>query len=163
MSPYLPQEVLALIADQLDLRPGDKLTPYTFVNKDWQFAFEARLYRSLVLSSPSDVDTVYCAKTRRTYHKPGLSWVWFDAMTSGPQPRRCRRRAAIRNISYLVAVPHLLCKIDQRGLQYYTHAKKENDRAFSRGVHASFHYMAVQWTDKALPISLKLALHTDMT
>jgi hypothetical protein len=26
-----------------------------------------------------------------------------------------------------------------------------------------FHHLAVQWTDKALPISLKLALHTDMT
>lgn len=81
-------------------------------------------------------------------------------MTSGPQPWKCRRRAAIRTISYLVAVPHLLYKVDQRGLQYYTHAKKENGRAFSRGM---FHHLAVQWTDKALPISLKLALHTDMT
>ncbi|THW10035.1 hypothetical protein D6C89_05191, partial [Aureobasidium pullulans] len=148
-SPYLPQEGLALIADRLNLRAEDKLAPYTLVNKDWQFAFEARLYRSLVLNSPSDVDTVYCAKTRRTYPKPGLSWVGFDAMTSGPQPWKCRRRAAIRKISYLVAVPHLLCKIDPRGLQYYTLAKKENDRAFSRGVHALFHYLAVQWTDKA--------------
>ncbi|KAG2170611.1 hypothetical protein JADG_010350 [Aureobasidium aubasidani] len=160
MSPYLPQEVLALIADPLNLRAEDKLAPYTLVNKDWQFAFEARLYRSLVLNSPSDVDTGYCAKTRKTYPKPGLSWVGFDAMTSGPQPWKCRRRAAIRTISYLVAVPHLLYKVDQRGLQYYTHAKKENGRAFSRGM---FHYLAVQWTDKALPISLKLALHTDMT
>lgn len=160
MFPYLPQEVLALIADPVNLRAEDKLAPYTLINKVWQFAFEARLYRSLVLNSPSDVDTGYCAKTRKTYPKPGLSWVGFDAMTSGPQPWKCRRRAAIRTISYLVAVPHLLYKVDQRGLQYYTHAKKENGRAFSRGM---FHYLAVQWTDKALPISLKLALHTDMT
>lgn len=73
MSPYLPQEVLALVADRLNLRAEHKLAPYTLVNKDWQFAFEARLYRSLVLNSPSDVDTGYCAKTRKTYPKPGLS------------------------------------------------------------------------------------------
>lgn len=106
MTTRLPQELLSLTTSHITGKE-EKLIPYTLVNKSWQAAFERRIYSSLVVFSPSDVDHVAVSPTER-YNKRGLSLTRLDDITSGPQCWRRTRRTYIRRVFYRVAVPYWL-------------------------------------------------------
>lgn len=160
MATSLPQELLSLIANHITGKE-EKLTPYTLVNKSWQAAFERRIYSSLVVLSPSDVDYITVGPTEQ-HKKRGLSLSRLDGITSGPQDWRQARRTYIRHILYRVAVPHYLEEC-RRGDDDYTYDNiwhRENNLAFSHGMRALFDYLP-RLADQAISLDIALQAETE--
>jgi hypothetical protein len=151
-SAIIPQEILSLIADYTAIW-NDKLTPYTLINKSWQFAFERRIYASIVVSSPSA--TTRITTGINSYHrKRGLSLESLDKLTNA-------RKSYIRRITYRVAVPYWLdvLRIKTENYTYDNSWRLENNQAFSEGVSALFEYLSTAWTQQT--ISLDIALQAE--
>lgn len=169
MAPYLPQEILTLIARHLGREDDHKLTPYTLVNKSWQAAFERQIYASVVVLSPSDVTTVTISPPARPenqhihrHEKRGLHLARLIETTSGPQHWRQARRGYIRHILYRVAVPYWInpLRYDAASESYFDSSwRRENNRVFSEGIRRLFEYHS-PWTEQE--ISLDIALQAEM-
>jgi hypothetical protein len=135
MASAIPQEILSLIADYTAIG-NDKLTPYTLVNKSWQFAFERRIYAFIVVSSPSDTTSITTGIN--SYHqKRGLSLETLDKLTYA-------RKTYIRRIVYRVALPYWLdiLRIKAENYTYENTWRRKNNQAFSEGVRALFEYLS---------------------
>jgi hypothetical protein len=152
MASAIPQEILTLIVDYA-ASGGDKLTPYSLVNKSWQSAFERRIYASVVVLSPSATTSITIGVDK--YHeKRGLSLASLDGLTDV-------RKACIRCILYRVAVPYWIdspCGKED-DYTYDNIWRCENDQAFSKGVRALFEYLSTAWTKQT--ISLDIALQAE--
>jgi hypothetical protein len=152
MASSIPQEILSLIAEYI--ATGDKkLTPFTLINKSWQYAFERRIYACITVSSPST--TKHITTGINSYHqKRGFSLSTLDQLSN-------TRKTYVRRITYRVAVPYWLDVLRIKS-GYYTYEnswRRENDQAFSEGVRALFEYLSTKWIQQA--ISLDIALQAE--
>jgi hypothetical protein len=162
MAPYLPQEILSLIVQNVVKEDeGHKLTPYTLVNKSWQAAFERQLYASIVVMSPSDVTTVMVSPNERR-KKRGLSLATLNEITNGPQHWRQLRRTYIHRVLYRVAVPYWINPFREVSSSTFSCDnawRRGNDQAFSKGIWSLFDYLST-WMGQH--ISLDIALQAEM-
>ena len=169
MAPYLPQEIIFLIAQHLIGEDDQRLTPYALVNKSWQAAFERQIYASIVVLSPSDVTTLTIEPPEREedrhvdrLEKRGLSFARLAEITTGPQHWRQARRTYVQRILYRVAVPYWIDPIrygGAHGINWDSAWRRENNRVFTEGISALFDYLST-WTDQ--DIALDIALQGEM-
>ncbi|KEQ68653.1 hypothetical protein M436DRAFT_57929 [Aureobasidium namibiae CBS 147.97] len=169
MSPYLPQEILSLIAQHLVEEDDHKLTPYTLVNKSWQAAFERQIYASVIVLSPSDVTIVTIESPEREedrhverLEKRGLSLARLAEITTGPQRWRRARRTYIQRILYRVAVLYWIDPIRYDGAHetnWDSAWRRENNRAFTEGIRSLFDHLS-KWTDHG-PESMRVETEFD--
>lgn len=166
----LPHEILCLIAQSISKSnegcgPRLKLGPYALVNKAWQAAFEAEIYSTVWLRSPSESTIVLVGRHKQPEKKGGLTHDQLDRLITGPQPWRQARHAAIRHITYWISVPHWLADNvrEREELHSYENAlRRENDEAFSKGVEAMFEYLSSRsWADRSTFLSLSLVLQAE--
>jgi hypothetical protein len=152
MASALPQEILSLIADYTAI--GDnRLTPYTLVNKSWQYAFERHIYACITVSSPSATTNITTGIN--SYHrKRGSSLRTLDQLSD-------TRTSYIRRITCRVAVPYWLdvLRIKTENYTYENTWRRQNNQAFSEGVRRLFEYLSTAWTQQT--ISLDIALQAE--
>lgn len=158
MASSAPQEILSLIAHHL-ARSDKKLSPCALVNKSWQAAFERQIYSSVVVRSPSGVETI-TVNDEEPHDKHGLPLETFITITSGPEDWRRVRRTYVREILYKVAVPYWLDEAREKDDDYtYDNVcRRENNQAFSEGVRRLFEHLST-WTNQAT--SLLIALQAE--
>ncbi|KAF2169629.1 hypothetical protein M409DRAFT_20043 [Zasmidium cellare ATCC 36951] len=147
-APELPHEILSLFAKSV-----------------------SEIYSTVWVQSPSESDSVFIGRDSEPRKKVGLTQEQLDEITTGPQPWRQARRAAIRHIFYWVAVPHWLedrtrerQSPDRNSEQhsYDNPLRRENDEAFSTGVQALFEYLSSpSWAERSALLTLSVVLQAE--
>lgn len=142
-----------------------KLGPYALVNKAWQAAFEAEIYSTVLIRSPSESTIVLVGRHRQPEKKAGLTHDQLEKLITGPQPWRQARHAAIRHIIYWISVPHWLADNvrEREELHSYDNAlRRENDEAFSNGIQAMFQYFSSSsWAERSKFLTLSPVLQAE--